>query len=205
MKHEVDKEYKDKRIKKLEEYLEKVKSHPNATQDDIDRVLEQIEIEKSIVSDEMLIFGNGMVEIHEYNKDGVVVRSTIGFTSKDTDDYREYLDDKTVRLLEERKIDHYRLNNSKSGEIAFVSYVGKKKRREFEIKQMNDCSYRLSTRFLGYVHFLETLDVYVEEKTDPDGKRCSYRVFASNWLDLNIMICKMLEEGYSDSPLIKLA
>ena len=101
-------------------------------------------------------------------------------------------------LLEEMSIDYYVLHNSKANELAFAS--DSHRNREFEVKFMSDCSYRITTRFLGYKRVMEKYTGMIEKIKDQDGRRYSFKTFVFDEEILNDLIIMMLKEGYDPNP-----
>ena len=107
-----------------------------------------------------------------------------------------------IKLLDEMLIDYYPLHNSKADELAFAS--NNRRTREFEIKFMNDGSYRFTTRSLGYKRVMEKYFGLTEKIKDADGRRYGFKIFVEDEKTLNDLVEKMLKEGYDPDPKIEL-
>ena len=110
----------------------------------------------------------------------------------------DILSSENIDLLDSMMIDCYPLHNSKADELAFAS--NNHRTREFEIKFMNDGSYRFTTRFLGYRKVMEQYTGTVEKIKDPDGRRYSFKTFVQGENRLNDLIGRMLIEGFDPNP-----
>ena len=99
-------------------------------------------------------------------------------------------------------IDIYPLHNSQKHVLAFLS--NNHRRREFEVYFMSDNSYRICTRYLGYVSVMKESGFPVVMSNDPDGRRKRFSLTVDATVALNTIINEMLTSGFSETPHIEL-
>ncbi len=107
-----------------------------------------------------------------------------------------------VAKLDSLCIAYYALKKSKSNELAFTS--NNKKNREFEIKFLNDGTYKVSTRYLGYKKIMDSTIGFTQKTKDPDQRRYSFSVIVDSKEGLNCMLLEMLNKGYDINPKVEL-
>jgi len=111
------------------------------------------------------------------------------------------LSKKNIALLDKLGIEYAPLHNSKKNELAFTSCNHSK--REFEVRYMANGTFRIGTRFLGYVGVLNKQRNQVVKKKDPDQRRYSFYVTLYTEEEVNKVISEMLMYGYDSNPKIE--
>ena len=107
-----------------------------------------------------------------------------------------------IEKCSELGIDIYSLHNSQRNVLAFSTC--NHRNREFEIFFLRGHTYRICTRYMGYVEVMKHTDFPFTIGNDPDGRRKRFGITVDNTIDLNHVINEMLISGFSETPHVEL-